>query len=861
MATLAPPESAAKYLAIHELNSQNSLTIPFYKELIYKADQKSLEDFYNKIDIELLVYTRCWYIEELIVNIWNKHDICTHSLVAVGGFGRGELHPHSDIDLLILSNNSSKNSLEQISNYIQFLWDIGLYIGHSVRSPNDCYIDAKADVTIATNLMESRLLVGNNKQYQKMKTLVSANSIWNGVDFFKAKWKEQIARHHKFGGTAYNLEPNLKEGPGGLRDIQMISWVTQRHFQKNTLKDLVHSNFLTQEEYNNLNSGLKFLWRVRFALHILSNRKEERLLFDLQAKLAGIFGYQSKTQDNLAVEQFMQKYYKKVMNLERLNNRLLQLFDESILQKDNLNQKQELNESFHLINNYIEIKDPNLFNQKPTVWFELFILLQENTFIKGIRANTSRAIRENINVINNSFRKNRHVQAQFIDLFRFEKDLPKTLNRLNRLGILAKYLPPFGNIVGRMQFDLFHVYTVDQHSLFVVKNLYKMRTHKSNIKKAHIVFDQVKNPYVVYFAGLFHDIAKGRGGSHSELGAQDALEFCELHGISDEKTQLITWLVKDHLIMSVTAQKKDINDPKVISDFCKKVDSLEKLRCLYLLTIADISATDPKLWNGFKESLMNELYHHAQNHINKTKISSINDIKQKLIDPNEPESINKKTMNRFIKNLPDSIYQTFNIDKLKRISSIACKQSPPIVEIINSNNRSHEFLFYTEDFIGLFYCIASIFEKYNLNIVDAKINNTDNNYALNTIHCISTESEINETQLVEELRTTLESKRIVDFNFSKHQSIREKQFNIKPKFYLQESNSDNRTKIEVICKDRPGLLAIISKILLQSNITINAAKIATFGTRAEDGFWISYENNALSETQTNNIKQQLLEKL
>lgn len=843
MASLAPPIYAEKYLDVLQFNQPPTNLIPFYKSLLNNADDLMVEDFHAGVEVYQLVKTRAWVVEQIILQLWNHYiQSDLPSLVAVGGFGRGELHPYSDVDLLILIPKNNQDFSQSISEFIQILWDIGLEIGQSVRTPNQCQTQAKDDVTVATNLMEARRIRGSKKLFLQMESKVTTKKLWKGDDFYTAKLKEQKLRHKKYSDTTFNVEPNIKEGQGGLRDIQMVSWVAQRFFQTNSLHELVDEGFLTEYEYIRLKKGQNFLWKVRFALHIIANRKEERVLFDYQLKLAKTFGFYDEGIKNPAVEQFMQVFYRNAMRLERLNTRLLQLFDENILKQNQKDSIQNINERFHIVNDFLEIKDTNLFQSDKRVWFETFLLIQANKNIKGVRADTVRGMRHNISCINESFSNNPQVNQQFIKILQQDNKVASVLNQMNRLGILARYLPVFGQIVGRMQFDLFHIYTVDQHSLFTLRNLCLLRLNKTNVKRAHEIFNNIEKPYLVYIAGLYHDIAKGRDGHHADLGAVDAQIFCESHQINTQDTALVVWLVKYHLIMSEVAQKRDLNDTETIKSFALQTDSLLKLRALYLLTIADISATDPKLWNGFKESLLHELFVKTKQLLTDQKSTSINNQEQQKI----------QTIQQLIDTFPAPIVA--NISGGKQLDANKATK-------IEKQDNAVEFLIYCKDFKGLFYLMASILEKHNFNIVDANINNTKNNYALNTVSCI-TESNVDVQQkMIGELSKALEGGKFYDITLSKFTPNSEKLFKIKPRVIVIESNNPNESMIEVICRDRHGLLALIAKTMLSLDISINAAKIVTVGARAENTYWLNINQQALSEKQLTNLKNKLIELL
>ena len=597
----------ADELAAYSGQRSNPELIQLLKSALVEADQCLTEKFHNNEDVNQLVKARAWVVDQLVLHAWHSlmpadEDI---SLVAVGGFGRGELHPHSDVDLLILLGKESPGDelRAAIEAFVTLLWDAGLYLAHSVRTVEVCVSESKKDIVTATSLMESRLLSGERHMLEEMLDATSVDQVWSAAEFFDAKFAEQQNRHEQYHGTAYNLEPNIKEGPGGLRDIQMIGWVAKRHFSTQSLHTLVARGFLTESELQDLKDGRTFLWEIRFALHLLAGRGEDRLLFEYQRKIADHFfiGDSSDSNDggqsNIVVEEFMQRYYRTVMRLERLNEMLLQLFREELLLNNNVSSK-DLGDDFQVTRGYLEVSDQDLFEHKPVAMMELFVLLAKNEEILGVRATTIRLIRDNLHLIDNNFREDQQARQYFFELFCQPSGVYSQLQRMNRYGFLAAFIPAFGNIVGRMQFDLFHVYTVDQHILFVVRNLRRFAYGKYRTEFAHAagIYQQIDNPEFLYLAALFHDIAKGREGDHSTLGAEDAREFCRQMPMSEENGELVAWLVEQHLVMSQTAQRRDISDPETIKGFCEIVKTQTRLDYLYLMTIADIAATSSKLW-------------------------------------------------------------------------------------------------------------------------------------------------------------------------------------------------------------------------------------------------------------------------
>ncbi|HMB60289.1 MAG TPA: [protein-PII] uridylyltransferase, partial [Xanthomonadales bacterium] len=576
------------------------------------ADERLAARLWAGEDVVQLVHARAWVVEQLLLLAWHRvmPELVNICLVAVGGFGRGELHPHSDVDLLILLDDEAGEDIprEAMENFIQLLWDAGFYLGHSVRTVGECVEEAKADVSTATTLMEGRLLDGPAVLFQRLQSAITPQKMWPAGAFFEAKFEEQHQRHARYHDTAYNLEPNIKEGPGGLRDIQMIAWVAKRHFGAQTLHGLVEHGFLTETEYTDLVSDQRFLWRVRYALHLLAGRAEDRLLFDHQRQVAERLGF-SDNEANLAVEQFMQTYYRTVMQLERLNERLLQLFQEELLAAGS-EPAQPLGEEFQVCHNYLEARDDGVFLRRPAAMMEMFLLLARHEELKGVSASTIRLVRDNLYLVDDEFRKDKVVANYFLELLRQPEGVYTQLQRMNRYGVLAEFIPAFGNIVGRMQYDLFHVYTVDQHTLFVVRNLRRFAYGKYRDRFPHClsVFKRIERPELLYLAALFHDIAKGRGGDHSELGAVDAQEFCAGLELGSADAEMISWLVKQHLLMSRTAQRKDLTDPATIQEFAARVGTARYLDYLYLLTVADIAATSPPLWNNWKNGLLWDLY-------------------------------------------------------------------------------------------------------------------------------------------------------------------------------------------------------------------------------------------------------------
>src|SRR5436190_179930 len=581
-----------------------------WRELLRSAHEELKARFLASEPVEELVQACAALVDTVLREAWSRHCAALPgwALVAVGGYGRAELHPCSDIDILLLAPRSpDPRGGGAIEALVAFLWDIGLEVGHSVRTVAECAEECVGDVGVMTTLLEARLVAGVAQLLAAMRQALAPERLWPVKQFFEAKVREQAARHLKANDTAYNLEPNVKTGPGGLRDIQTIAWVAKRHFGAETVDELATHGFLSGAELRKLKQAQSFLWKVRFGLHVLTGRREDRLLFDHQIRLAQSFGYEDASY-TLAVEQFMQRYYRTVMDVILLNELLLQLFREAILTETA--PPRPLSPRFQVRNDYLEAVNEELFARTPSTLLELFVVLQQNPDVKGVRASTIRAVNKNLWLIDEEFRQNPRNHRLFLEILRAPAGVTHELRRMNAYGVLGRYIPAFGRVVGRMQYDLFHAYTVDEHTLFVVSNLRRLAMPKFNHELPELsrLMQALPKPEIAYLAALFHDIAKGRGGDHSDLGAVDAEAFCLEQGMSPYDARLVAWLVRSHLILSITAQKQDIADPQVINEFARKVGDEAHLDYLYVLTCADVRGTNPRLWNSWKASLFHDLY-------------------------------------------------------------------------------------------------------------------------------------------------------------------------------------------------------------------------------------------------------------
>jgi [protein-PII] uridylyltransferase len=871
---------------IEALRSDQGNVLSTLKSSVTNINEGLKQLYQNGAAVEEIVVGRAALIDRLLISLFEHYFAPIEqpvALIAVGGYGRGELHPASDIDLmLLLQDEEDEQTKDAIEKFIMLLWDGRLEIGHSVRTIGECVDEALNDITVATNIMESRLLSGDTELFNKMQVLTGPDRMWDNQTFFQAKLKEQIQRNGKYNDTAYNLEPNIKEGHGGLRDIQMIGWVAKRHFNATSLHDLVDHNFLREEELKTLLEGQQLLWRIRCSLHYLTGRREDRLLFDYQHQLAIEFGFVDNDENqrsNIAIEQFMQQYYRTVMELERLNEMLLQLFREAILYKDKPGETVVINESFQIKHGYIEVTHKNVFINKPTALLELFLINEQHPEIQGVRAETIRLIRENRHLINDEFRQSDEARWLFIHIIRQSRGVTHEFRRMNRYGILAAYIPAFARIVGRMQYDLFHAYTVDQHTLFVLRNLRRLSVPEfcHEFPLASGISLHLKKPELLYLAGLFHDIAKGRDGDHSELGAVDAFEFCLSHDLSQEDAELVSWLVRNHLIMSITAQRKDISDPEVIAEFIESVNTLEKLDYLYLLTMCDIRATNPKQWNSWKDKLLIELYNktaqvlqqglecqtNRQEDIDHNRTYAFRNLSKEGFGTLEISAIwNNFTDEYFLRHTPAEI-----VWHTRHIIQHANKDTPVVKARTDSRTGSMELFVFSRSVSHLFEKIVSVLGQLNLNVADAFIMRGLSGCLLETYKIIFSDEMVEHIdhyakevvpQILDKLADT-ELRELATMAIPRTQ----KHFKVETIISFSKVAESGITRMHIETSDRPGLLSVIARTFIQCNLSIHSAKISTAGETAIDYFDITQENTytPLSDDMQLQLKQALMEQL
>ncbi|HSY45002.1 MAG TPA: [protein-PII] uridylyltransferase [Steroidobacteraceae bacterium] len=851
-----------------------------WRELLRQAHEELKRRFLAEDPVEQLVHERAALVDAVLRAAWRNH-CAAHgdwALVAVGGYGRGELHPASDIDILLLVPGApDTRGGAAIEALVTFLWDIGLEVGHSVRTVAECREECVGDVSVMTTLLEARLLAGNAELLAVMRSALAPANLWPVKQFFEAKVREQTERHLKANDTAYNLEPNVKTGPGGLRDIHTIAWVAKRHFDADSLDGLATHGFVTPGELRRLRQAQAFLWKARFGLHVLTGRHEDRLLFDHQIRLAQIFGYEDASY-TLAVEQFMQRYYRTVMDVSLLNELLLQLFREAILTESE--PPRPLNARFQVRNGSLETVSEEVFARTPSALLELFALLQQHPEIRGVRASTMRAVAKHLWLIDEEFRQNPRHHRLFLELLRSPVGVTHELRRMNTYGVLGRYIPAFGRIVGRMQYDLFHAYTVDAHTLFVVSNLrrFAIPRYDHELPEASRVMQSLPRSEVAYLAALFHDIAKGRGGDHSELGAVDAEAFCLEQGLSPYDARLVAWLVRHHLELSITSQKQDIGDPQVINAFARKVGDEAHLDYLYVLTCADVRATNPKLWNSWKASLFRDFYQRVKRAL-----------RRGLESPIDPEHLVRETQDAarrlllehavseasilgvwtrfsagyFLQHSPEEVAWHTQLLAEREAGS----DEPLVALDPHSVRGTTAVLIFTRPRRHGFARTTAALDQLGLNIVDARITPSGDGFSLDLYHLLEdTGAPIDDRDRLNEIEQalwrSLQGPADAPFAVSRRAPRQARMFHTATLISVSADERNHRSVLELTAGDRPGLLCEVGQVLMQERIELHAAKIMTVGERAEDTFYVTdFENRPLSGAAAEQLKERLVQVL
>jgi [protein-PII] uridylyltransferase len=706
-----------------------------------------------------------------------------------------------------------------------------------------------------------------------IKTIDESKSFWSNKDFYQEKVDEQIKRHLQFNNTAYNLEPDIKNGPGSLRDLHTIFWLCKKFLGIDQIEELLNHNILTEKQLQQLINSRNFLSLIRYSLHSETKRAENRLLFEYQKKLAKQLNYED--QDHLiGVEIFMQDYYKSARTISRMNEIILQTLKQQFLEKSDKKAK-DINQNFQIKNQLVGIKDDISFKDKPALLLEIFLLFQKNKDVEGIDAKTIGLITNNLHLINKDFRRKIEHKEIFLEILKAPEGVTHELRRMNLYGVLGHYIPAFGLIEGRMQYDLFHAFTVDEHTLFVVSNLRRLALTRFNheFPEDSQKMQAIESPEILYIAGLFHDIAKGRGGDHSIIGAEEAEVFCLDHGLTNYDSKVVSWLVMNHLVFSLTAQKKDIYDPNVIRDLALLIGDELRLDYLYLLTVCDVRATNPTLWNSWKKRLFDDLYLLTKKALREGLEEPIDKeelIREKIsLTKNELNNHEFQNVENFLSYFDDDYFIKFNMNEILKQSLVMINRNIPnkaqdIIDISAIDNEDYFYAFvFTQIDNESFYKITSIFEQEGVSVRDAKVVRVNEEYCIYSFyfdHMRTMKDEINQKNeaINKYINEAMASDSFSAQSSSQILSRRLRSFDKKVDISFSEDLIHNRTVMEITCIDRPGLLSNISKILKEESIWIQSAKIATIGENADDIFYL---NNSKKECIDQSIYESLKAKI
>lgn len=868
------------------------IDIPKWLSQINDDISRALE---RGVNIRQLVATRACAIDRLLTALftWFELDKTDLALFATGGYGRGELSLYSDIDILLLyPDEMSPDTNQKIDRLVALLWDIGLEPALSVRSVNDA-LEAALDHTIASAQLEARLLIGNEALQQTPIQIV--NKQWSPRDFYDVKVAEARERYLQHNATEYNLEPNIKTAPGGLRDIHLVGWVTKRYFRVSKLYDLVQQNFLTEKEFDELSFAEGYLWQIRHYLHVLTGRNENKLLFDYQREIAQLMGYETQPDDepNAAVERFMRDYYRCAMKISTLSEMLTNHYYETIIESHlpdaERPKKQPINAHFNQIGDQIAMSHHRVFAQHPEAILEMFLLMGQHG-IKNVRTHTLRALKIAARGIDQVYRDNPVHQALFLANLKEQNYLFHRLRTMNRCGVLGSYIPAFAQVTGLMQYDLFHRYTVDAHTLFLIRILHRFTDPRfyEDFPLVSSIFQRIERKEILVLAAMFHDIAKGRGGNHSELGETESIEFCLAHGMSLADANLVGWLTRYHLLMSMTAQKKDISDPEVVTIFANLVGNVTHLNHLYVLTVADMNATNPQLWNSWRATLMKQLYSQTRRILRadidaptnrQDMISATRKQTLEMLDNVKNQHMNRDEVLRLWDDLGDEyflreiaediLWHTEAILNHPPIGLASNADSPPLVVLREHRELALDAVqvfVYTQDQMNLFAVTMAVFDQMNLDVLDARIITATRDFALDSYVLLDPSGtllvdEDSQQELKQRLIDAFKDPTVLKLT-NKRMPRQLKHFEVTTviNFEFNEASDQHIMSLETL--DQPGLLARVGQVFLQQKIEVHAARITTLGERAEDMFYISDQNDEpLSTDRLDALKSALIASL
>jgi len=798
--------------------------------------------------------------DEVLRQLWSGAGLAEpYALLAVGGYGRAELFPHSDVDVLVLlpdghSADTDSELKKRIEAFIGNCWDVGLEIGSSVRTLADCLQEAEKDVTVQTALLECRLITGNADLVQAFRKAFT--EAMDPKAFFVAKTLEMRQRHTKFEDTPYSLEPNCKESPGGLRDLQVILWVAKAAGYGDNWADLARGGLATEFEVKQIERNEALLLLIRAKLHFIAKRREDRLIFDLQNAVAESFGYTAGSPEGdrkqlvRASEALMKRYYWAAKAVTQLNQILLMNIEERL--NPSTHAPRRINDHFNDKAGMIDVASDDLYRRNPHAILETFLVYQTTVGIKGLSARTLRALYNARDLMDAKYRRDPVNRATFLQIMQAPDGITHAMRLMNQTSVLGRYLWVFRKIVGQMQHDLFHVYTVDQHILMVLRNARRffMVEHAHEYPFCSQLASGWDKPWILYIASLFHDIAKGRGGDHSELGIMEARRFCKEHGVPADDAKLIEFLVGEHLTMSRIAQKSDLSDPDVIQEFAKRVGNERYLTALYLLTVADIRGTSPKVWNAWKGKLLEDLYKYTARALGGRAPDADAEVEQR-----KREALVMVALYALPFEAHKPLWDTLDVGYFmrhdaadiawhtKQLSRLVATDQPIVRARRSPVGEGLQVVVYTQDQPDLFARICGYFDQGGFSILDARIHTTKKVYALDTFQVV-TSADMDEhyremTSMLENgLAQAIAEAGPLPAPSRGRVSRRVKSFPIAPRVSLKPDEKAQRWLLNISASDRLGLLYCIARVLAKHQIVVQLAKVATLGERVEDTFLI-----------------------
>ena len=844
-----------------------------------KIERENLKQFelenFSCYSIFELIENRCDFYDALLIQLWQEIGLSEQqgiSLIAVGGYGRREMFPLSDLDFLILVEQTPIPEIEEkITQFIQFLWDCGFEVGNSVRTLEQCESEGKQDITIATNLLEARFLTGNRPHFDALNELVKRADFWSKEDFFNAKVQEQIERYQRYHNTAYNLEPDIKYSPGGLRDLHLLYWVALRHSGALTLEAILQSGFIYPQEYQQLQESRAFLFKVRFALHLILKRYDNRLLFDRQIKVSELLDFRGE--GNQAVEKMMKCFFQALHRISLISNLLIQHYRENVLLSNQDSVIHQLDDDFQLINQCLCLRNSLVFQEKPERILDLFFYLTQYEQV-NIHSDTLRQLQISLDQLPQKLCEIPEAREKFLRLFNQPNAIKRAFMPMHQYGVLTAYLPQWQAIEGLMQFDLFHIYTVDEHTLRVMLKLESFLSQESAQEHpiSHRIFIQLSDRSLLYIAALFHDIAKGRGGDHAELGAEDVANFAQLHGLDRREIDTLAWLVKSHLLMSITAQRRDIHDPEVVMNFAEAVQNQVRLDYLTCLTVADICATNNNLWNSWKRSLFASLYEFTEQQFAQGM--------KELLDYSEKSEEKRKLAQQiltqdysdiapiFIEQLwarcPEDYFVRNTPKQIAWHTSLLVDFAEAL--LVKISNRfslgGTEVFIYCQDQPHLFNKVVSTIGAKKFSIHDAQIITTQDGYVFDSFIITELNGELVEfdrrRELEQALTLALQSEKLPAFSITPNRQLQH--FTVQTDVRFLHENKKEHTEMELVALDKPGLLAQVSQIFSELNLNLLNAKITTVGEKAEDFFILTNQlGKALAREERENLRHVIIQ--